>query len=468
MKKFLILIGLFVSLYSFSQDLTVTNPRKIVNGINYSNKGKFNIMNYGATEGGTVEDATAIQAAINAATDYIAVSEDGGGTVVIPSGIWYINKPDTLKSNISIEIDKNAQFRFPDAYEGAMWVNDTTELLVRCYVKGGRFYQTTNNFTFAKIQSSQSANYVMFLMFKDCYIERANIVFDFELFNTGWINANVFDNIIAWMPVEYLKQRESVNNAGFDANIFSNNQVQPENGTTTFAIDSLSGSYNLFSNFVMWDADAFSNGIVLTNEAAYNTIIGSLIPKNKFKNVTPTNYNLVISDGQILSGYEIFNSDNDTTLLGNDILNLTGGKIYSPDQIVIHGRSEVKDTIDKLVVSHSSDAGTSGTPAGDIAIKLKSYALYADDYAGANRAARIMSRNSAGSDYASWLYLQTHGTGSSESYVDALTLKPSGGLKFTLAGIPNYANNAAAISGGLVAGDIYRTNGDPDVLCIVH
>jgi hypothetical protein len=31
-----------------------------------------------------------------------------------------------------------------------------------------------------------------------------------------------------------------------------------------------------------------------------------------------------------------------------------------------------------------------------------------------------------------------------------------------------YANNAAALAGGLVAGDLYRTNGDPDVVCIVH
>lgn len=31
-----------------------------------------------------------------------------------------------------------------------------------------------------------------------------------------------------------------------------------------------------------------------------------------------------------------------------------------------------------------------------------------------------------------------------------------------------FANNAAAISGGLVVGDLYRTGADPDVVCIVH
>ena len=32
----------------------------------------------------------------------------------------------------------------------------------------------------------------------------------------------------------------------------------------------------------------------------------------------------------------------------------------------------------------------------------------------------------------------------------------------------SYPNNAAAIVGGLVAGDLYRTGADPDVVCVVH
>ncbi len=35
-------------------------------------------------------------------------------------------------------------------------------------------------------------------------------------------------------------------------------------------------------------------------------------------------------------------------------------------------------------------------------------------------------------------------------------------------GIPVYANNAAAVGGGLTAGAFYRTGADPDPLCIVH
>lgn len=35
-------------------------------------------------------------------------------------------------------------------------------------------------------------------------------------------------------------------------------------------------------------------------------------------------------------------------------------------------------------------------------------------------------------------------------------------------GLPVYANNAAAVAGGLTAGAFYRTGADPDPVCVVH
>lgn len=37
-----------------------------------------------------------------------------------------------------------------------------------------------------------------------------------------------------------------------------------------------------------------------------------------------------------------------------------------------------------------------------------------------------------------------------------------------LTGLPVYANNAAAIAGGLIVGDFYRTGADPDPVMVVH
>ena len=42
------------------------------------------------------------------------------------------------------------------------------------------------------------------------------------------------------------------------------------------------------------------------------------------------------------------------------------------------------------------------------------------------------------------------------------------GHNIQMVGLAIYANNAAAIAGGLVAGDFYRTNANPDTVCVVH
>jgi hypothetical protein len=40
--------------------------------------------------------------------------------------------------------------------------------------------------------------------------------------------------------------------------------------------------------------------------------------------------------------------------------------------------------------------------------------------------------------------------------------------KLHVVGLPVYANNAAAVAGGLTAGAFYRTGGDLDIVCVVH
>lgn len=40
--------------------------------------------------------------------------------------------------------------------------------------------------------------------------------------------------------------------------------------------------------------------------------------------------------------------------------------------------------------------------------------------------------------------------------------------KLDIVGLPIFANNTAAIAGGLSVGALYRTGGDPDVVCVVH
>ncbi len=51
-------------------------------------------------------------------------------------------------------------------------------------------------------------------------------------------------------------------------------------------------------------------------------------------------------------------------------------------------------------------------------------------------------------------------------YVGIGTNAPTSILQ--VVGLPVYANNAAALAGGLTVGAFYRTGADPDVVCVVH
>ena len=54
----------------------------------------------------------------------------------------------------------------------------------------------------------------------------------------------------------------------------------------------------------------------------------------------------------------------------------------------------------------------------------------------------------------------------SAGFVGIGTTAPKSKLHVT--GLPVFANNAAAVAGGLTAGAFYRNGGDPDHLCVVH
>lgn len=86
-------------------------------------------------------------------------------------------------------------------------------------------------------------------------------------------------------------------------------------------------------------------------------------------------------------------------------------------------------------------------------------------------AIRLRGRYWTGAASASddWLITPSLGSGSNPISRVLLTHSGSSGqATISLNGIPLYANNAAALAGGLVAGDFYRTGADPDPICVVH
>jgi hypothetical protein len=88
------------------------------------------------------------------------------------------------------------------------------------------------------------------------------------------------------------------------------------------------------------------------------------------------------------------------------------------------------------------------------------------------KAEEAWSSTATGSSY----QIRVIPTGTTTAIV-AIFIAPSGNVgigttspksKLHVTGLPTYANNAAAVAGGLTAGAFYRTGGDPDVVCVVH
>ena len=62
----------------------------------------YNICDFGAIGDGKTDDAPAIQKAID------TCSENGGGTVLIPSGKTYLSGPFNLKSYVDFHVSASA------------------------------------------------------------------------------------------------------------------------------------------------------------------------------------------------------------------------------------------------------------------------------------------------------------------------------------------------------------------------
>lgn len=268
MKKLLIFLCLF-PLLAFGQGKNLANR--------FGNS--FNILDYGAHPGDGVEDATAIQKAINLA---YAKSADGGwtsmgGVVVIPPGVWDITKPDTLKSFIDIEISKGALFMFPASYSGKMWVVNGT-VLENMSISGGNYLASdaAQTWTLLDLNSTSTTNKIVFCKFSDMTAIYPKYGINLNVLSDGWINANTFRDFVFLDPLSAIRTRASEESSGLDQNRFQNIDIQ-YHATTEYAIDSLTGSQNQFTDVFTYDATGINMDAYITADAGYTNFIGGNI-----------------------------------------------------------------------------------------------------------------------------------------------------------------------------------------------
>ena len=82
----------------------------------FSQNGIFNIVEFGAVNGGKIIATKAIQNAID------KCAENGGGKVIVPAG-KYLTGPLFLKSNITFEVFSGAELIFSDDIENCQIVD---------------------------------------------------------------------------------------------------------------------------------------------------------------------------------------------------------------------------------------------------------------------------------------------------------------------------------------------------------
>jgi len=362
---------------SFARGLDALSPTGI---------GEFNILKYGATSGGTVEDQTAIQAAIDAAVTYGGGVSGYGGIVIIPAGRWYISDSIQLKNNVYVRCDKGAYFTIVSDYAGSVWYG--AGLLHHSGVTGGYYRCDTFKHTVIRLFSNTYDNWIGYNTFRDMFFYNCKIGIKLTTSSTGWINANVFDNIVISRPIIGIDPTMGVGSSGIDGNLFSNCQIQT-NTTTIAAIDTLDGSFNSFTNFNIWDwgvvAPPGSHTFYLTTNATRNYLQGM--------DLTP------------LGGYHDDGYQN---------------------TIISDGRINMLDSLN-IMSKYPTSGGTLAVPSGDAGIR---FASYYEDALSLEFSAAIVTRNMSIVNHGSQLVFKTHAEDAGESLNDAMIIDYNKGIVY--------------------------------------
>jgi hypothetical protein len=257
----------------------------------------FNVLDYGVISGDANSDEDGIQLAINAASA-VGGGYAPGATVFIPSGEYKISHAITLKSYVTVLMANDASFTILGAPRRIFKFNEGSNL--EEYVIGGRFYLNKNTSLLSDTLSN--GQYAVACHFEKITCYHTKYMFDVKTSGDGWINGN-FGSDFQYSGVGLLNT-----DAGFNGNLFSNVSFQTWADSTTTVFGSIYGSYNMFSNMMVWDFDnaaAGSHSGHLESTSAYTTIIGG-----GFTHIEPTYQygftdvgylNYVVCNGAIVS-----------------------------------------------------------------------------------------------------------------------------------------------------------------------
>ena len=410
-------------------------------------QGIFNVLDYGAVRdagwglGVGTCDSAAFQLAINAA------SAAGGGTVYVPAGNYLLAKtigPIIIGSRVRLLCDPLATLWVAKNFSGtALEISSTTSQIIETSIIGAQIRPqddgiATPTFTGISLKSTGNSYAVYRCLIRDCVVRFAGVAYNLVTTNNGWINWNTFDNIYAEATVSAFKTRESGESLGIDYNNINGLKLQVADHTT-IGLDYISGNGNSFVAYQTCDwglASAGKSG-VLANTSRNNYVQEISDEGNGFEDLGTEN--MVLSStsathGLTGTGTHVVMTHNVNPLAdvsyGRNyplvLRNVVGTNAQGTGIAFINGTSSQNYNIGASIIFNKTDAYSKG--------KLEFY-----------------TKQSATTEVAP---------------TKVLTLGDNGRVTIAIAGVPSYADNAAAIAGGLITGTLYRTA--TGVLMIVY
>jgi len=229
--------------------------------LDYLTRGIFNILDYGAIEGDTNTDTTAINAAIRAAAVAIGGSWGAQGIVYVPPGLWYVTGGIVMKDRVTLKMAKNAVMKVPSGYEGSAIIFPDGTAQSDVHIEGGFFMEattTTYKWTGIKIEkTTSSSNFLTFSTIRDVVFYKVGIGIDVVIEDDAWCNDILYERIQFRGFKRGLRVRETGNSL-FQGNKFVSCTFQASD-STLIAIDALNEDYNKFIGCEFWDFHVSDN-----------------------------------------------------------------------------------------------------------------------------------------------------------------------------------------------------------------
>lgn len=199
-----------------------------------------------------------------------------------------------LQSHMRLDFAQGARIYVPNGYTGYVFnLKETTSRTYNVSITGGIFDETTGggvakDWTWLKMTSLDNTKPLLFNNFRNCYIGNVGTAISLNTTGTGWINGNVFDNLIVDggenVAVFTHTSTFTANQSGCNRNRFENILYQTV-ASSQYGYKDVNGKDNEFNGCMVWDLTANNAAGIsmnITANASFTKINGGMVTADNF------------------------------------------------------------------------------------------------------------------------------------------------------------------------------------------